>query len=435
MVMVRDIPLHSLCEHHLVPFVGQAHVAYIPGDDGRITGLSKLARLVDGFAQRPQVQERLTTQIADALVDVLSPSGVLVRHRGRAPLHVDAGREQARVAHRHLGGARAVPEQRGHPGRGDEPHQLSRKPPVRREARNSASRAPGGIPVSCLAMFAWSSVCGSRPAVMGVVNVTPDSFSDGGRFLDPGAAVAHGLDLVAAGADVLDVGGESTRPGADAVPRGRGARAGPARRRPRWPDRAGVPVSVDTRKAAVAAAALDAGATIVNDVSAGRDAEMLGVVGGGGRGLVAHAHAGRAAHDAGRPRATTTSSPRCGDFLVEPRRGARGGRGRSRGRCGSTPGIGFGKTAAHNLALLAHLDRAGRARRRPGPRRDVAQVVPRRAVLGDGAHRRATTARSPPSCGPSTAARGSSGSTTSGAAADAVRLLDVMHALDAEAVA
>ena len=78
MVMVRDIPLHSMCEHHLVPFAGRAHVAYIPGDDGRITGLSKIARLVDGFAKRPQVQERLTTQIADALVDVLNPSGVLV---------------------------------------------------------------------------------------------------------------------------------------------------------------------------------------------------------------------------------------------------------------------------------------------------------------------------------------------------------------------
>ncbi|HEY8216550.1 MAG TPA: GTP cyclohydrolase I FolE [Acidimicrobiia bacterium] len=78
MVMVRDIPLFSLCEHHLVPFAGRAHVAYIPGDDGRITGLSKLARLVDGFARRPQLQERLTTQVADALVAVLEPSGVLV---------------------------------------------------------------------------------------------------------------------------------------------------------------------------------------------------------------------------------------------------------------------------------------------------------------------------------------------------------------------
>ncbi len=78
MVMVRDIPFASLCEHHLVPFLGKAHVAYIPAEDGRITGLSKLARLVDGYARRLQVQERMTTQIADAIANVLSPRGVLV---------------------------------------------------------------------------------------------------------------------------------------------------------------------------------------------------------------------------------------------------------------------------------------------------------------------------------------------------------------------
>jgi GTP cyclohydrolase I len=78
MVMVREIPLYSTCEHHLVPFIGKAHVAYIPGDDGRITGLSKLARLVDAFARRPQVQERLTTQIAETIDAVLKPKGVLV---------------------------------------------------------------------------------------------------------------------------------------------------------------------------------------------------------------------------------------------------------------------------------------------------------------------------------------------------------------------
>ena len=78
MVMVRDISLTSFCEHHLVPFSGRAHVAYIPGDDGRITGLSKLARLVDGLAKKPQVQERLTTEIADALMKALEPLGVFV---------------------------------------------------------------------------------------------------------------------------------------------------------------------------------------------------------------------------------------------------------------------------------------------------------------------------------------------------------------------
>jgi GTP cyclohydrolase I len=78
MIMVRDIPLFSLCEHHLIPFVGKAHVAYIPNEQGQITGLSKLARVVDTLARRPQVQERLTTQIADAIEGALDPRGVLV---------------------------------------------------------------------------------------------------------------------------------------------------------------------------------------------------------------------------------------------------------------------------------------------------------------------------------------------------------------------
>jgi GTP cyclohydrolase I len=78
MVMVRDIPLYSICEHHMVPFIGKAHVAYIPGADGRITGLSKLARLADSYAKRPQVQERLTAQIADEIERTLTPRGVLV---------------------------------------------------------------------------------------------------------------------------------------------------------------------------------------------------------------------------------------------------------------------------------------------------------------------------------------------------------------------
>ena len=78
LILVKDIPLYSTCEHHLVPFHGVAHISYIPGEDGRVTGLSKLARLVDVYARRPQVQERMTSQIADALADVLKPRGVLV---------------------------------------------------------------------------------------------------------------------------------------------------------------------------------------------------------------------------------------------------------------------------------------------------------------------------------------------------------------------
>jgi GTP cyclohydrolase IA len=78
MVMVRDIPLYGLCEHHLIPFVGKAHVAYIPNERGQITGLSKLARLVEGLARRPQLQERLTAQVADTLVSRLEPRGAMV---------------------------------------------------------------------------------------------------------------------------------------------------------------------------------------------------------------------------------------------------------------------------------------------------------------------------------------------------------------------
>jgi GTP cyclohydrolase I len=78
LVLVKDIPMYSTCEHHLVPFHGVAHVGYIPGEDGRVTGLSKLARLVEVYARRPQVQERMTRQIADALFDVLKPRGVIV---------------------------------------------------------------------------------------------------------------------------------------------------------------------------------------------------------------------------------------------------------------------------------------------------------------------------------------------------------------------
>src|SRR4051794_41839529 len=108
-------------------------------------------------------------------------------------------------------------------------------------------------------MFSWLTLCGHRPVVMGIVNVTPDSFSDGGRYLDADRAVAHGLALLAAGAGVLDVGGESTRPGADPVSEAEELR----RVLPvvsRLAAEATVPVSIDTSKAAVAAAALEAGA-------------------------------------------------------------------------------------------------------------------------------------------------------------------------------
>jgi dihydropteroate synthase len=189
---------------------------------------------------------------------------------------------------------------------------------------------------------------------MGIVNVTPDSFSDGGRFLDADAAVAHGLALVDAGADLLDVGGESTRPGAAAVDEGE------ERRRilpvvARLAAAAGVPVSIDTTKAGVAAAAIEAGATVVNDVAAGRgDDAMLGTVAEAGVGYVAM-------HMLGDPRSMQDAPSyddvvrEVGDVLVERLDAARSA-GIAHEALAADPGIGFGKTVAHNLTLLAHLD-------------------------------------------------------------------------------
>lgn len=194
---------------------------------------------------------------------------------------------------------------------------------------------------------------GERTAVMGIVNVTPDSFSDGGAFLDPGAAIAHGLQLASEGADLLDVGGESTRPGAAPVPADEEARrVVPVIRE--LAARAGVPVSVDTTKAAVARAALAAGATLVNDVSGLRFDSELGAV-------VAHAKAALVVmHMQGEPR-TMQKAPRYADLLPEVigELGAALARaeaaGIDPGRTIVDPGIGFGKTLEHNLELLARL--------------------------------------------------------------------------------
>jgi dihydropteroate synthase len=202
-------------------------------------------------------------------------------------------------------------------------------------------------------VFEWERVCGARAAVMGIVNATPDSFSDGGRFLDADAAVAHGVDLARQGADVLDVGGESTRPGAAPVP----AEEELGRVVPvveRLASVTSVPVSVDTTKAVVARAALDAGATVVNDVSAGRlDPEILSVTAAAGAGYVAM-------HMQGEPR-TMQADPRyddvvaeVGDFLAASVAAARSA-GIAEGAIAADPGIGFGKTVEHNLRLLARL--------------------------------------------------------------------------------
>jgi dihydropteroate synthase len=186
---------------------------------------------------------------------------------------------------------------------------------------------------------------------MGVLNVTPDSFSDGGRFDDPVAAVAHGERLIAEGADVIDVGGESTRPGSDEVSTAEQiARVRPVVLRLATE---GVPVSVDTRHAQVAVASLKAGASIINDVSGFRDRAMVEVAVASDAGVVVM-------HMLGDPK-TMQGEPRYDDVVREV-----GGylvaqatmleaAGVERSRIAIDPGIGFGKTLEHNLELLRRL--------------------------------------------------------------------------------
>ncbi len=191
--------------------------------------------------------------------------------------------------------------------------------------------------------------------VMGVVNVTPDSFSDGGLYVDAGDAIAHALELQAEGAGILDIGGESTRPGAEPV----GAPAELDRVLPviQGLHERGVAaqISIDTSKAAVAASALDAGASLVNDVTALRgDPEMAGLV--ADRGVECCLM-----HMLGEPR-TMQDDPRYDDVVsevkafLEERMGAAVAAGVAEQRIRLDPGIGFGKTAAHNLELLGRLD-------------------------------------------------------------------------------
>jgi len=191
---------------------------------------------------------------------------------------------------------------------------------------------------------------GERTLVMGIVNVTPDSFSDGGALLTSDDAVRHGARLIDEGADVLDVGGESTRPGAAAID-------APEELRRVIPVIEGLtemqqttPVSIDTRKPEVARAALDAGARIVNDTTAGRDAAMLETVEASGAGMVLM-------HMLGEP-ATMQDDPRYDDVVAEvteflrERIEAAVFAGIPEERICIDPGIGFGKNVDHNLALL-----------------------------------------------------------------------------------
>lgn len=192
-----------------------------------------------------------------------------------------------------------------------------------------------------------------RTHLVGVLNVTPDSFSDGGAFLDPGAAMEHALQMAAEGADCIDIGGESTRPGAPPISaEEEWARIGPVLTR--LVGRCPVPLAVDTTKAAVAARALEAGVAIVNDVSALRFDPALGsVVAEAGAGLILM-------HMQGTPR-TMQERPSYSDvvadvraFLAE-RLAAATAAGIPSEAILLDPGIGFGKTVEHNLTLLRHL--------------------------------------------------------------------------------
>ncbi|HZA61078.1 MAG TPA: dihydropteroate synthase [Actinomycetota bacterium] len=194
--------------------------------------------------------------------------------------------------------------------------------------------------------------CGERTHVMGVINVTPDSFSDGGRFFDPEAAVAEGLRMADEGADLLDVGGESTRPGSDPVAvDDEQSRVLPVIKR--LAAEVDIPISIDTRKHEVAAAALDAGATIVNDITAGGDPDMFGVVRDGGAGLVLM-------HIKGEPK-TMQQNPTYEDVVREvhdhlaKRVEAAVAAGIGRDRLAVDPGLGFGKTGTHSLMLMAEI--------------------------------------------------------------------------------
>jgi dihydropteroate synthase len=195
-------------------------------------------------------------------------------------------------------------------------------------------------------------VTGRRPQLMGVVNVTPDSFSDGGMFLDPEAAIAHGRELAAQGADLLDIGGESTRPGAEAVSAEvELERVGPVVEALAG---AGLTVSIDTSRAAVAAAALDRGAEIVNDVSALRaDPDLAGLCAERGCTVALM-------HMQGSPR-TMQDEPTYGDVVDDVRAflaariEAAIAAGIDERRIWVEPGIGFGKTVERNLELLRRL--------------------------------------------------------------------------------
>jgi dihydropteroate synthase len=246
---------------------------------------------------------------------------------------------------------------------------------------------------------------GSPTLVMGIVNATPDSFSDGGEFLDPAAAIAHGQAMIGAGAKIIDIGGESTRPGAETIdPAEEIRRVLPVIAALREAAQsAGVAISIDTRNAATMRAALDAGATMLNDVSAlTHDPQSLAVAAGSNASVVLM-------HKLGEP-GSMQDAPRYDDVVLDvydylqARIAVCVAAGIDRSRLIADPGIGFGKTTEHNLALLDQLSvfhglgvklLVGVSRKRflarlsadePADRRLAASLAAGLAAVGQGAH-------------------------------------------------
>ena len=261
------------------------------------------------------------------------------RHGARVPVLSVGGRSDMQFAAVEL-----IDRDGGKVARNVRPADRLQAPPAELPLLLDRIRKPRA-PVAGLAM--------DRPRVMGIVNVTPDSFSDGGRWLDPGAAIAHGLQLEAEGAEILDIGGESTRPGADPIGVDEELRRvipviAALTRQVR------VPISIDSRNAEVMRRAADVGAGIINDVAAlGYDPDALRVAVETGLPVVLM-------HAQGDPR-TMQVDPRYDDVVLdvydwlEARIAACEAAGIGRERIVVDPGIGFGKTVGHNLALLSSL--------------------------------------------------------------------------------
>ena len=399
MVLVRDIEVYSTCEHHLVPFHGVAHVGYIPGADGRITGLSKIARLVDVYAKRPQVQERLTTQIADAMVRILEPRGVIVVVECE---HLCMSMRGVRKpgARTVTSAVRGAFRDAGHPRRGDEPRSLGpAEPPassVRGGRRVSGWAAPDGLPV------------------VGAAPTLPDADCDVPRPLPGRRRAQRHPRLVLRrrpvprprrrasrtasswwpqGADLVDVGGESTRPGAERVtvdeeldrtlPVVRALAAAGVARQHRHDARARSPRprSTPAPSSSTTSAAGSPTRTCCPPSPALRRALRRDAL-------------ARAQRPHGRPRALrrrrrrrARASSATGSTPPSPPAS-------TRDRVVLDPGIGFAKNADHNWALLAQPRRARRARP-PAAGRRLAQALPRRAARRrpPGPRRRAGRAR------------------------------------------